>query len=103
MSMARRWPSTVTDSARPSTETHPKLPLLPYGATKYVGELHSVSFANVYGLDTVSCPYFNGVYRREIDPAGVVVIFARSWVLAVNASYQPGSTSGMLRVRVDRG
>lgn len=43
----------------PLDEDHPKNPFLPYGATKYVGELYCSTFSNVYDLDTVSLRYFN--------------------------------------------
>ena len=43
----------------PIDEDHPKDPFLPYGATKYVGELYCSTFYKVYGLNTVSLRYFN--------------------------------------------
>lgn len=43
----------------PMDEDHPKDPFLPYGATKYVGELYCSTFYKVYGLNTVSLRYFN--------------------------------------------
>ena len=43
----------------PVDEEHPKNPFLPYGATKYLGELYCSTFSKVYGLNTVSLRYFN--------------------------------------------
>lgn len=43
----------------PIDENHPVDPFLPYGATKYVGELYCSTFSKVYGLDTISLRYFN--------------------------------------------
>lgn len=43
----------------PIDEEHPKDPFLPYGATKYLGELYCSTFSKVYGLKTVSLRYFN--------------------------------------------
>lgn len=43
----------------PVDEEHPKNPFLPYGATKYLGELYCSTFYKVYGLNTVSLRYFN--------------------------------------------
>lgn len=43
----------------PIDEEHPKNPFLPYGATKYLGELYCSSISNVFGIDTVSLRYFN--------------------------------------------
>lgn len=42
----------------PIDEEHPINPFLPYGATKYVGELYSATFSKLYGLDTVILRYF---------------------------------------------
>jgi len=43
----------------PLDENHPKVPFLPYGATKLLGELYCATINNVFGLDTVSLRYFN--------------------------------------------
>lgn len=43
----------------PLDEKHAKNPFLPYGATKYIGELYCSAFSRVYGIDTVSLRYFN--------------------------------------------
>jgi len=42
----------------PVDEKHPINPFLPYGATKYAGELYCKTFSRLYGLDTVSLRYF---------------------------------------------
>lgn len=42
----------------PIDEKHPIEPFLPYGATKYVGELYCSTFSKLYGLNTVSLRYF---------------------------------------------
>jgi UDP-glucose 4-epimerase len=42
----------------PLDEKHPVEPFLPYGATKYAGELYCSTFSKLYGLDTVSLRYF---------------------------------------------
>ena len=43
----------------PIDEGHPKDPFLPYGTTKYLGELYCSTFNKVYGIDTISLRYFN--------------------------------------------
>lgn len=42
----------------PLDEKHPILPFLPYGVTKYAGELYCKTFSKLYGLDTTSLRYF---------------------------------------------
>jgi UDP-glucose 4-epimerase len=42
----------------PLDEDHPTTPIVPYGATKQVGEEYCRTFASLYGLDTVSLRYF---------------------------------------------
>jgi len=42
----------------PIDENHPISPFLPYGATKYVGELYCRTFSKLYDIDTVSLRYF---------------------------------------------
>lgn len=48
-------------------------PLSPYGLQKYIGELQSRLFSNVYGLETVSLRYFN-VYGSRFDPEGAYAL-----------------------------
>jgi UDP-glucose 4-epimerase len=42
----------------PIDEKHPIRPFLPYGATKYAGELYCSTFSKLYGLTTISLRYF---------------------------------------------
>lgn len=42
----------------PIDESHKTSPFLPYGATKLAGEQYCSTFANLYGLNTVSLRYF---------------------------------------------
>ena len=44
-------------------------PKSPYGLQKYIGELYSKVFSDVYGIETVSLRYFN-VYGPRLDPEG---------------------------------
>ena len=44
-------------------------PLSPYGAQKYIGEIYSKTWSEVYGLETVSLRYFN-VYGPRLNPDG---------------------------------
>jgi UDP-glucose 4-epimerase len=61
----------------PTDETHPLLPLSPYGVTKLTGELYLHYYARVHGLDYAALRYSN-VYGPRQSPhgeAGVVAIF----------------------------
>lgn len=51
----------------PKSEHLPTLPISPYAAAKLAGENYCRSFAEVYGLETVSLRYFN-VFGRRQDP-----------------------------------
>lgn len=42
----------------PIDENHPIYPFLPYGATKYVGELYCKTFSNLYDIGSVCLRYF---------------------------------------------
>ena len=67
-------PSTI-----PTLETAPKLPLSPYGVSKFTGELYLNYYRQVHGLEYVALRYSN-VYGPRQDPhgeAGVVAIFSR--------------------------
>ena len=67
-------PSTI-----PTLETAPKLPLSPYGVSKFTGELYLNYYQQVHGLEYVALRYSN-VYGPRQDPqgeAGVVAIFSR--------------------------
>ncbi len=61
----------------PTDETHPLLPLSPYGVTKLTGEQYLHYYARVHGLEYVALRYSN-VYGPRQSPhgeAGVVAIF----------------------------
>ncbi|MEC7739960.1 MAG: NAD-dependent epimerase/dehydratase family protein, partial [Gemmatimonadota bacterium] len=67
-------PSTI-----PTSETAPKMPLSPYGVSKFTGELYLNYYRQVHGLEYVALRYSN-VYGPRQDPhgeAGVVAIFSR--------------------------
>ncbi|MHB8651672.1 MAG: NAD-dependent epimerase/dehydratase family protein [Minisyncoccota bacterium] len=57
----------------PLTEDMSAHPLSPYGLQKYIGELYSKLFSEVYALETVSLRYFN-VYGRRDNPMGSYVL-----------------------------
>lgn len=62
----------------PLKESFQAKPIHPYGVQKYVGELYSKVFSNVYNIETVCLRFFN-VYGPFQDPsgpyAGVIVKF----------------------------
>ncbi|MHB8105276.1 MAG: SDR family NAD(P)-dependent oxidoreductase [Dehalococcoidales bacterium] len=64
----------------PLDEKHPIEPFLPYGATKYVGELYCSTFAKLYGLDTVSLRYFYvyGPRYAQFDHSAMVNFMHRA-------------------------
>ena len=64
----------------PLDEDHPKEPFLPYGATKYIGELYCSTFAKVYGLDTISLRYFNvyGPRYAAFDHSAVILFLQKA-------------------------
>jgi len=64
----------------PIDEEHKKDPFLPYGATKYIGELYCSTFNRVYGLDTVSLRYFNvyGPRYATFDHSAMIHFLERS-------------------------
>ena len=67
-------PSTI-----PTSATAPKMPLSPYGVSKFTGELYLNYYRQVHGLEYVALRYSN-VYGPRQDPqgeAGVVAIFSR--------------------------
>ena len=63
----------------PIDERHPKDPFLPYGATKYLGELYCSTFNKVYGIDTISLRYFNvyGPRYATFDHSAMVYFLER--------------------------
>ncbi|MCL0060260.1 GDP-mannose 4,6-dehydratase, partial [Dehalococcoidia bacterium] len=64
----------------PINEKHPINPFLPYGATKYVGELYCKTFSKLYGLDTASLRYFYvyGARYAQFDHSAMVNFLNRS-------------------------
>ena len=61
----------------PLSEDLPAKPVNPYGVQKYVGELYVKTFADIYGLSTVSLRYFN-VYGPGLDPdSPYALVFGR--------------------------
>lgn len=54
-------------SVSPQQEDHRPGPISPYAVSKLAGEHYSVSFCQVYGLETVSLRYFN-VFGPHQDP-----------------------------------
>ncbi len=64
----------------PVKETHPKLPLSPYGISKLAIEFYLYFYKKVFGLNYISLRYAN-IYGPRQDPfgeAGVVAIFSNS-------------------------
>lgn len=76
---ARRFVYSASSSAYGDQETlplHEELPpkpKSPYGLQKYVGELHTKLWNEVYGLPTVSLRYFN-VYGPHLNPNGAYAL-----------------------------
>jgi len=64
----------------PQKEEITKNPFLPYGATKYLGELYCSSFFNVYGLKTVSLRYFNvfGPRYATFDHSAMILFLKKA-------------------------
>ncbi|MGH7255948.1 MAG: NAD-dependent epimerase/dehydratase family protein [Nitrospirales bacterium] len=63
----------------PAPETHPTLPMSPYGISKLSGEFYLAYYQRLTGIQYVSLRYGN-VYGPRQDPegeAGVVAIFTR--------------------------
>lgn len=56
-------------SVLPFREDMQANPVNPYGLQKYIGELYLKTFADIYGMQTVSLRYFN-VYGPRMDPSG---------------------------------
>ncbi len=64
----------------PVREDHPINPFLPYGVTKYSGELYCRTFSKLYGLDTVSLRYFYvyGPRYAQFDHSALVNFLNRA-------------------------
>ena len=68
--------------ALPARETLPKLPLSPYGVSKYASESYLYYYGKLHGLKSVTLRYSN-VYGPHQDPhgeAGVIAIFSRNYL-----------------------
>ncbi|HKW90524.1 MAG TPA: NAD-dependent epimerase/dehydratase family protein [Methylomirabilota bacterium] len=61
----------------PTPETHPTVPISPYGITKVAMELYVAAWSGIFGISTISLRYAN-IYGPRQNPqgeAGVVAIF----------------------------
>ena len=65
----------------PLSETLPANPVNPYGLQKYVGELFTKMWSDVYGIETVSLRYFN-VYGPGLDPNGPYALAVGKFLMA---------------------
>lgn len=67
-------------SSFPLHESDPIDPFLPYGVTKYAGELYCKSFSKLYALDTVSLRYFHvfGPRYAQFDHSAMVNFLYRA-------------------------
>ena len=72
-------PDPGVNGGGPQPETHPALPLSPYGITKLVSEHYLRFYRETYGIDSVALRFAN-VYGPRQNPhgeAGVVAIFTQ--------------------------
>ena len=72
-------PDPEVNGGGPQPESHPKLPMSPYGITKLVSEHYLRFYADVYGIDYAAMRFAN-VYGPRQSPhgeAGVVAIFTQ--------------------------
>ncbi len=61
----------------PTPETHPTVPISPYGITKVAMELYVAAWSGIFGISTISLRYAN-IYGPRQNPqgeAGVIAIF----------------------------
>lgn len=65
----------------PLVETMPANPVHPYGLQKYVGELFTRMWVDIYGIETVSLRYFN-VYGPGLDPNGAYALAIGKFLMA---------------------
>jgi nucleoside-diphosphate-sugar epimerase len=68
----------------PRVETQFPDPISPYAVTKLAGERYCVSFARVYGLETVTLRYFN-VFGPNQDPTSQYAAVVPRFIAAVDA------------------
>jgi UDP-glucose 4-epimerase len=59
----------------PFDESHPRVPVSPYGLSKLMAEEYCRIFSEIYGLETVSLRYFT-VYGPRMRPDLAISIFA---------------------------
>ena len=61
----------------PTPETHPSLPMSPYGITKVAMELYVGAWTQIFGMSGISLRYANiyGPRQNHLGEAGVVAIF----------------------------
>ena len=70
-----------TQETLPLSETLPANPVNPYGLQKYVGELFTKLWPEIYGIETVSLRYFN-VYGPGLDPNGPYALAIGKFLMA---------------------
>jgi UDP-glucose 4-epimerase len=68
----------------PRVETQFPDPISPYAVSKLAGERYCVSFARVYGLETVTLRYFN-VFGPSQDPTSQYAAVVPRFIAAVDA------------------
>ncbi|HMP77450.1 MAG TPA: SDR family oxidoreductase [Kiritimatiellia bacterium] len=72
----------------PKREDQPPAPVSPYGAAKLMGEHYLKIFHRLYGLEAVSCRFFN-VYGPRQDPSSPYSGVISRFVDALRAGAQP--------------
>lgn len=70
-----------TQDVMPLSEDMPANPVNPYGLQKYVGELFTTLWSDIFGVETVSLRYFN-VYGPKLDPEGPYALAVGAFLLA---------------------
>ncbi len=70
-----------TQDVLPLSEDMPANPVNPYGLQKYVGELFTTLWSEIFGIETVSLRYFN-VYGPKLDPEGPYALAVGAFLLA---------------------
>jgi UDP-N-acetylglucosamine 4-epimerase len=68
------------DDTRPTKiESQIGQPLSPYGASKYMAEIHAAVFARVFGLPSIGLRYFN-IFGPRQNPAGGYAAVIPQWI-----------------------